>query len=264
MDGLATRSRAQTWFVAGLLALFAATSVAYTVKVLTPRNGETTRSAIVRWRDQLLQLDPGENIYERFTYPNPPIMAIMLRPLADLPPVAGALVWFYLKVGFAFASFRLVFRLAEDASVQFPPWAMALAVVLSIRPVLGDLMHGNVNLLILFLVLAGLGLYRCNWDVAAGIVLALAVACKVTPALFLPYFVWKRSWQVVGSMIVGLGLFLFVVPGIVLGWAENLELLTSWVDRMVLPFVFGGQVWSDHPNQSLPGLITRLFTHSPS
>jgi alpha-1,2-mannosyltransferase len=257
-------ARAERWFLAALLALFAAASVQYTLKVLTPRNGETTRSAIVRWREQLLQLDAGENIYERFTYPNPPIMALMLRPIAELPPVAGALLWYYLKVGLALATFLLAFRLAEDAGVPFPAWAKGLTVLLSLRPVLGDLMHGNVNLLIVFLVLTGLALYRRGRDVSAGVVIALAVACKVTPALFLPYFIWKRSWRVVAGLILGSVLFLFVIPGLFLGWSENIELLRSWLERMVMPFVAGGQITSEHSNQSLPGLVQRMVTHSPS
>jgi len=258
------RPAAQRWFVAGLLALFAAVSIQYTVKVLTPRNGETTRSAIVRWREQLLQLDAGENIYQRFTYPNPPVMALALRPIAELPPLAGALLWFYLKVGLALAAFAMVFRLAEDEGVPFPPWAKALVVLLSLRPVIGDLMHGNVNLLILFLVVAALALFRKGWDLAAGVVLALAVACKVTPALFIAYFLWKRAGRLLAGVAIGLGLFLFVVPALLLGWSENWQLLSSWFTQMVTPFVVGGVITSEHPNQSLPGLLTRLLTASPS
>jgi hypothetical protein len=33
---------------------------------------------------------------------------------------------------------------------------------------------------------------------------------------------------------------------------------------MVYPFVVEGKVWSEHNNQSLPGLMYRIFTHSPS
>jgi hypothetical protein len=258
------RPAAQRWFVAGLLVLFAAVSIQYTVKVLTPRNGETTRSAIVRWREQLLQLDAGENIYERFTYPNPPVMALALRPIAELPPLAGALVWYYLKVGLALAAFALAFRLAEDRGAPLPPWAKALVVVLSLRPVIGDLMHGNINLLILFLVVAALALFRRRWDGTAGVVLALAVACKVTPALFIPYFLWKRAWRLLAGVALGLALFLFVVPALILGWSENWQLLSSWFAQMVTPFLVGGVVTSEHPNQSLPGLLARLLTASPS
>src|SRR5690242_12973408 len=89
----------QRWFVIGLLVLFIALSVQYTIKVLEHR------SAFIRWREQLLQLDSGDNIYDHYVYPNPPIMALVLKPLADIEPAfVGALLWYYLKVGMALAS----------------------------------------------------------------------------------------------------------------------------------------------------------------
>ncbi len=41
-------------------------------------------------------------------------------------------------------------------------------------------------------------------------------------------------------------------------------MLTSWYEKMVEPFVVGGEITSAHENQSLPGLSVRLLTHSPS
>src|SRR5438067_3027187 len=160
----------QIAFVVGLVTLFGAVGVQYGVKVFRGRDGEQTRSAILRWHNQLQGLDSGENIYQRYAYPNPPIMALLLRPLAALPPLAGAMTWFYLKVGLACVSFWLAFRLVETADRPFPPWARALAVLLSLRPVLGDLTHGNVNILILFLVVLTLHLVRRGRDLGAGVV----------------------------------------------------------------------------------------------
>jgi hypothetical protein len=254
----------QRTFVLALLALFAVVSIQYTVKALDTRNGRQDRSAILRWREQLLDLDSGENIYQRYTYPNPPIMALLLRPLAELPPLAGALTWYFLKVGMALYAFAAVFRMIQEPGRPFPPWAKALTVLLSLRPILGDLTHGNVNLFILFLVVAALDFYRRRWDELAGVLIALAIACKVTPALFVAYFLWKRAWRVLAGCALGLVLFFFVVPAAFLGWEQNLELLTSWVRQMVLPYVVGGVVTSEHQNQSLPGLLFRMLTASPS
>src|SRR5882762_1112790 len=117
-------------FALFLTLLIVAVSMQYTSKVLDLRNGKQDRSAILRWREQLLQLDSGENIYERFTYPNPPIMALMLRPLAELPPIAGALTWYYLKVALAVLSFIMIVRMIETEAEPFPPWAIGLAVLL--------------------------------------------------------------------------------------------------------------------------------------
>jgi hypothetical protein len=191
-------------------------------------------------------------------------MALLLNPLADLPPLVGALTWFYLKVGMTLATLYWLFRLVPQAGVPFPPWGKALVVLLSLRPIMGDLTHGNVNLFILFLVMAAIYAWHKGRDITGGLLLALSIACKVTPALFVPYLVWKRAWRALAGCAAGLVLFFWLVPGTFLGWDQNAQLLASWTDQMVKPFVVGGVVTSTHNNQSLPGLVYRMTTHSPS
>src|SRR5262249_42652988 len=87
------------WFVLRLCLFFAAVSVQYSLKAM--KGG----SAFVRWQAQLQHLDEGDDIIKTYQYPNPPIMALLLKPLADLPPVTGALIWFYLKVGMTLLAF---------------------------------------------------------------------------------------------------------------------------------------------------------------
>lgn len=257
--------------VLGLLLIFVACSIHYsTSKVLDPSG---KRSAFLRWREIVLDLGDGINVYDslHYQYPNPPIMGLILYPLALLPPVVGALAWFYLKVGMALAALYWAFRLVENPNQPFPLWARVVTVLLTLRPILGDLTHGNVNLFILFLVMAGLYAFRHSREAMGGGMIGLAVACKVTPALFLPYFVWKRSWKAVAGGIGGLVFFLFVVPGGILGWSHNADLLQSWYAKMVKPYVVDGlvvsadgTVVSAHPNQSLPGICYRLLSENPA
>jgi hypothetical protein len=242
----------------GLLCFFVGISIHYSLKAINHR------SAIVRWHDQIQSVDQGVDAYELYNYPNPPIMALVLTPLVWLPPFASALCWFYVKVGMTLLALHWVFRLVETAEQPFPPWAKALTILLSLSPITGDLEHGNVNLFILFLVVGALYLFHRRRDFAAGVVLALAIACKVTPALFVPYFLWKRAGKSLAGCGVGLVLFIWVLPGSILGWETNRRDLNSWVERMIKPYVLGGEVTPEHNNQSLPGLATRLLTASPS
>ena len=190
------------------------------------------RSAFERWQPQISDLGNGVDIAERYNYPNPPIMALLLYPLARLPDVVqalglsdkaastfAALCWFYIKAGLTLLVFRWVFQLVEEAGRPFPLWAKCVTVLLALRPIMSDLQHGNVNLFILFLVVAALTAYHRQRDVLAGVVLGLAIACKVTPALFLPYLVWKRSWKASAGCAAGLALFLWpgFVPALVHG-----------------------------------------------
>jgi hypothetical protein len=250
----------RNFFIAAVLLLFLGESVYYTQKVLAHRG------AFTRWQEQILAIEEGVDINARFNYPNPPIMAILLFPLAKLPAAPAALAWFYLKVVMTLLSLRWVFQLVAQPGRPFPAWACALTLILSLRPILGDLQHGNVNLFILFLIVASLAALQRRRDFLAGTTLALAIACKVTPALFIPYLAWKRAWKALAGVGVGLILFLWpgVVPGVVLGFEQNQQQLTSWYREMVYPFVVEGKVTSDHPNQSLPGLVARMLTHQPS
>lgn len=254
--------RVQRWFLLALCLLFLALSIQYTLKVTSPQNSD--RSAFLRWRNQLLDLDEGVDIYARYNYPNPPIMALLLEPLAELPPLVGSLTWFYLKVGMAIIVFWWAFQLVETPDRPFPLWGKGLVVLLSLRPIMGDLMHGNVNLFILFLVAAALVAYQNRRDFLAGLLLALAIACKVTPALFVPYFLWKRSWKTLLGCLAGLVLFLLVIPGLSLGFEKNAGLLGNWYEKMVEPYLVQGEVTPEHNNQSLPGLLYRLLSHKPS
>lgn len=282
----ALAARPLVWRVAVgvLIALvLAATVVTYLHKIEQPsRDGTYTKSAFLRWRGQIEDLDRGTDIYAAYNYPNPPIMALILRPFVALPPYTGAVAWLLLKAAMAGVMFVWALRLASEADRPFPPLAAAVVALLALHPLLGDLMHGNVNIFIAFLVFAALELFRRGWDLPAGVVLALAIACKVTPALFLVYFGWKvvharwtapvpflrALWKGGGGVLAGcaVGLFLWVylVPGSVLGFERNTTLLKSWYAGMVKPFVEDGRVTSEHANQSIPGLTFRLLTHEPS
>lgn len=273
----ANPARLRAAFLIVLAVVVVGMSLKYAAKVNKPGDsGLQTRSAFLRWRAMIHEVFAGTNIYVGVhEYPNPPIMAVVLKPFADLPPVAGAMAWFYAKVLMAVLAVVWVFRLVSSPPPSVSPplplhpsgvpdLAKAVAVLLALPPLLGDLSHNNVNIFILFLVAGCLEAYRRKWDGLAGLVLGLAIACKVTPLLFVAYFAWKRAWAVLAGCLAGLVLWLAVVPGVAFGWDRNAELLESWYKLMVRPSLVENRVTSEHPNQSLPGAVFRLFTHSPS
>lgn len=221
------------------------------------------RSAFVRWRPQVIKFWEGVNVYDKLYFPNPPILPITLGPLMVFPPVAGAMAWFAIKVLLTTVSLVLCLRVVCPPGRPFPPFFQSAVLLLSLRPILGDLHHGNINLLILFLVVCMFEAWRRGHDVAAGLLLGLAISYKVTPALFLPYFAYKRSWRTVGATFLGLALFLLVIPSVVVGPRFNLECLQMWWRRMLTPFLLEGSTSPQEMNQSIVGVLTRLLTEIP-
>jgi hypothetical protein len=205
----------------------------------------------------------GTNIYDKMLFPNPPILPITLGPLMALPPVAGAMTWFAIKVVLTTIALTMCLNIVRPSDGPFPPFFLSAVLLLSLRPLLGDLHHGNINLLILFLIVAMFQSWRLGHDHLAGLLLGLAISYKVTPALFVPYFIYKRSWRKVGSTLLGLVLFLIVVPSLIVGPKFNLECLSMWWHRMLTPFLVEGNSSPQEVNQSMVGVFTRLLTDIP-
>ncbi len=267
--GRARDWRTWAWVVALVLVVVLAAQHARKVR--------QNRSAFVRWRTQIQQLVRGEaNVYagemevgdddnsdgRPSPYPNPPLMAVILYPLAAMPKEVGAICWFALKVVMTGFALRWSLKLAAGRGERVPVWAAAVGLVLSFRMILSDLQHGNVNILICFLIVAGLWAFARGSDLGCGLLIALATTLKVTPALFIPYFAYKRQWRVVAWSLAGLALFFLVVPGVVLGFRYNLEMNRAWFAAMIEPYVMRGVVETMQINQSVPGLLHRWLTDS--
>jgi alpha-1,2-mannosyltransferase len=224
-------------------------------------------SAILRWRELIQSVARGENVYNEWTkdgsFPYPPIAGLLLWPITQLPPLTAAFLWFCLKLAMAAVAIRWSIQLVTRRDERFSLWQITLLIVLTSRPILSDLQHGNINILILFLTIAGLVAHRDNHDCLAGMLIALAGAVKVTPLLFVPYFAVKRQWYTVVWSLAGLVLFLLILPGTIVGFERNCWLIRSWSGAMVEPYLFEGKVETIQTNQSLPGVLLRLTTDSP-
>ncbi len=111
-------------------------------------------------------------------------------------------------------------------------------------------------------MVAALQAWRKGYDVLAGLTLALAISYKITPALFVPYFFYKRSWRTVGATMAGLVLFILVIPSLIIGPSFNLLCLKTWWHGMMTLFLVNDFVSPQEMNQSMVGVLTRLLTDS--
>lgn len=258
-----------------LLVLLLALAMQYAKKA------SENRSAIVRWRPEITALLRGEDVYSPLfvhpmeqspqdleadpdnAYPNLPIVAIILSPLIALPPMISAILWYVIKAIMAWFAIKWSIDLATEPGGKLPLWAAGTVLLLSARPFVSDLKHGNINIFIFFLIIAALRLFSQRRDAWSGLLMGLAIVAKLTPALFIPYFAWKRSWKMLAATAAATVLFLLVIPSAIIGPVRNVELIGSWREAMIEPYLMRGHVETRQHNQSMPGLIHRLLTDSP-
>ncbi len=170
-----------------------------------------------------------------FTYP--PLSAIMFSPLALVSlPVASVAITVITLVLLVVSTWIVLTRLgvAENRPVGSEPawlrrcWLAAGVVALAVRwfePILANFSFGQVNVILMTLVIADCVPRRTPWP--RGVLLGVAIALKLTPAVFLLYFVLRRDIRAVlttGASFVGATLL-----GFALAWQDSVEYWTATI-----------------------------------
>lgn len=195
-------------------------------------------------------------------FPTPTFVLMCLVPLWKMGVVAAASVWAGLKIAGIAGVLWLLLRSIGPAGSVVPSGVLALTLAFSLRALVSDLQHANVNIF----VFVWLGLtwwaYVHRRDGWAGIFLALAIVTKVTPALALIYFAYKRAWRVCIFTAIGLVILVLIVPGVYIGFAKNVDLMGDWFNMLVRPFALEGWAELSIPNQSLWGVVMRVLSNA--
>ncbi len=250
--------------VAVCVVIFALASIKFVKNIHTledtPFRGSKRKTAVGRWLPDPIALWEGENPYGvGHWFPCSPLVLVTLTPLAYLGVGTAAALWLVAKAVALILTTWFMLSSIRARSDVVPLGLVLMALLFSTRPLVGDIQHGNLNIFVLCEIAAAWYLFVRGRDGWAGIVLGLAIVTKVTPALLLVYFLYKRCWRLVGGCGLGLVLFFFVVPGIFVGFGRNIELLTAWIEMMVLPYALEGWVTVQPINQSLPGMFMKWF-----
>lgn len=152
-----------------------------------------------------------------FTYP--PFAALVLSWLVPLDLGVAKVIWVVLTFAVAIAALQLVVRTGLAARrpdsvvplVDQVTWTAALAIpVVFTYPFLHNLIVGQVSLFVIALALFDHQLPR-KWQ---GVLVGLAGAIKLTPLVFIPYFVVTKQWRqavVATATFAGASLIAFAV-----------------------------------------------------
>jgi hypothetical protein len=103
-------------------------------------------------------------------------------------------------------------------------WQVLYSLVyLTSFPLLHNLKWGQVSVIVTLLILAALVLYDRGQPAWSAAVLALAIAIKYYPAIFLVYFLFRRDLRYLLTCGVFSGIMVFVLPVLLLGFEHTLE-----------------------------------------
>jgi hypothetical protein len=188
-----------------------------------------------------------ETVYN--SYDNPPLTAVLMLPFTALPFSQAKDVYRLVLHLLYFLSVALI--LGADRSWRYPQWVLTLVLALCMEPVYTSITSGQVDILILFPICLGYWAFKRGHLLLTGGAIALAAMIKLSPALLLAYFLYKRQYRVVvaglatGVVLLGIGV---AVTG-----------MQDWIVfiRDILPVLSKGS--TQFENQTLTGFFYGLF-----
>ena len=178
-----------------------------------------------------------------FTYP--PFAALLFTPLSWLPLTAASILVSVASFAALWACVALVLR-----SIKCSGWAAwALLAAMLTEPITETFSFGQVNILLSALVVVDILWLRPGRG--RGVLTGIAMAIKLTPAVFLAVFFVRREWHAFFSSLGA-----FFAAGLIAFACNPHSSIQYWSETLRDSNRIGGLAYSS--NQSLRGFFSRL------
>ncbi len=193
-------------------------------------------------------------------YAYPPLLAILMAPMADPPPAASRVgympyevsigLWYALTLIMGLAGVHILAKALEetspDPSVREQPafcgrwWALRILPVLIMLPAIGQSQaRGQVGLPIAFVLCCAAASLLRGRRLRAGLWLSAAICIKFIPAFLLLLPAWRRDWRMLSGSLVGLVFGLIIIPVIAMGPNRTFDAYRVFYREVILAGVTG-------------------------
>jgi hypothetical protein len=216
-----------------------------------------------------LRMEQGQRIHivDKSPYAYPPLMAMLTIPLAQFPAGVGIVAWYGVSLATlalaAWYAWRLIGGPTHERLAGRWAAVAALAILCSMRFIIGPLQTRQFDTVIAALLMAGCWRLARGHQPSGGLLLGLATAMKCTPLLLVPYLAWRR-WYVAAALVALTAVAANLLPEFCYPQQSGGWYLADWkrhfldVSHRVPPGTwFSGLA----QNQSLAGTFQRLFRY---
>lgn len=200
-----------------------------------------------------------------------PISALYWSPLALMPLDGGRVVSYLFSLAALALTLYLLSKMVRpscDPARWAPLPVAALTVVLCGHYLLRDMGDGGPHVFLLTMIVAGIYLASRGKEKWSALWFGLAIALKMTPALFLPIMLWKRKWRLACYTVIATLLWV-VLPSVRMGWNNWWLAQQSWNEVATNSLMQHETGWlydnnTRVQNQALkPAILRYLVTYPP-
>lgn len=185
-----------------------------------------------------------------FTYP--PFAALLFTSFAIMPLGWASFLLTLTSVLLVVATIFIVLRTMTSLRGRdlHATTILASAVLVFLDPVVQTLDFGQINVILMLLVVIDVCLGKGRWW--RGTFTGMAIAIKLTPAVFLGFFLVRRDWRALGVTLASF--LLWTGIGFLARWNDSLQ---YWSETLTDTSRIGAAGYTS--NQSLNGFLHRIF-----
>lgn len=152
-----------------------------------------------------------ESPYSSYLYP--PVLVFLIIPLTWLPINISGFIWFGLNIAALFGAMWLIESI-RTRYTSFSIWhglfPIVLLMLMMYVPIQNHIKNGQVNMIVLWLILLSLHQYLQNKPLSASISLALGLCIKPLTVVIVLFFFVRRAWTVLGLTVLLMVLFMLL------------------------------------------------------
>ena len=192
-----------------------------------------------------------------------PWFALAMAPLALLPIVVAAWVWYLANLAFLWYSGRALLAALRHAGVTLRGWVPALATLPLVGLLHDNLQLGQANLFLLWLVSLGIrAAQRAGAPAHRGVPFGWAAALKMPAAVLVLPLLMRRRFMVVLGVVLSVALA--VGLPLLEGGGTGVRLLQDWRAKVIAPAAAGTLQGSSIIDQSPQAALRRLLVAAPA
>lgn len=179
----------------------------------------------------------GEYLYANdYCYMYLPTTGIYFAPLLVLDRNPSLALRYAVAVGCLVLTVRFMYRMLFGADALKGGRLLLLGVgagALTLQFILNDLDDGGPHLILLGILTGGIYAIWAGKERLGAALVGLGIVLKVTPALFVVLFLWKRQWRAAAYTVLAT-LIWIVLPVLYMGPTSWWEHHTEWTKNAVL------------------------------
>ena len=170
-----------------------------------------------------------------FPYVYPLTLAFSIIPLAVLPYWLAITLWFIITAACLLGVFLILIKIFRNygypINLKKPPFIILVFYLIFLEILQNNFRNGQVNIQVLLLCVLFFYFYDCNKKLLASIFLALAIAFKLVPGLFVIFLLFRKDYKTLITTSL-LTVAFFLVPIIFTG-TKIFEYYVTWFNNFI-------------------------------